>query len=125
MSEQVLERIERLLETQIKWTKINAIPHLRAIIEKNISTDEEKIVYELSDGERSTRDIEKIAKVGRTKIATLWKKWYRLGLMEKSAKYGGGRLKKSFSMSEVGIDVPAMPQSQDDINSQRTESEFE
>lgn len=125
MSEEAFERIGKLLEEQVRWTKFLATPHLREVFEKNVSTDEEKIVYELTDGERSTRDIEKIAKVGRTKVATLWKKWYKLSIMDKSTKYGGGRLKKSFSLSEVGIDVPTMPQTQEEASVQKTDGEFE
>lgn len=105
MSDEMLERIAKIAEEQLKWTKISGMTQLKSIFEQNLRTDDDKLVYELSDGERSIRDIEKITSVGRTKIAALWKKWYKMGIMERSEKYEGKRMKKSFSLSEVGIDV--------------------
>jgi hypothetical protein len=105
MSDETLERIARIAEEQLKWTKLSGMTQLKSIFEENLRTDDDKRVYELSDGERSIRDIEKITNVGRTKIAALWKKWYKMGIMERSEKYEGKRMKKSFSLSGVGIDV--------------------
>lgn len=105
MSEEVLERIARSMEEQLKWTKLSGMNQLKSILEQNLRGDDEKRVYELSDGERSTRDIERITNVGRTKIAILWKKWYKIGLMERSQKYEGKRMKRSFSLADVGMEV--------------------
>lgn len=105
MNDEMLERIAKIAEEQLKWTKLSGMTQLKSIFEQNLRTDDDKRVYELSDGERSIRDIEKITNVGRTKIAALWKKWYKMGIMERSEKYEGRRMKKSFSLSDVGIDV--------------------
>lgn len=131
MSEEILERIARIEEEklkwtkeQFKWTKLLGMGQLKSIFEQNLRDDSEKLVYELSDGERSIRDIEKITNVSRTKIATLWKKWFNMGIMEKSTKYEGKRMKRSFSLSDVGIDIPQMSTSTN--NTQVTpEAEFE
>jgi hypothetical protein len=112
MSEEVLTRIERNLSEQLKWIRLAGMSQLRTVIEQNLKTDDEKLVYELSDGEKSTRDIEKITRVGRTKIGILWKKWYNLGLMERSVEYEGKRMSRSFSLHDVGIEVPSLPQDQ-------------
>lgn len=103
--EKLLERIARSMEEQLKWTKISGMNQLKSIFEQNLKLEEEKRVYELSDGERSIRDVERITNVRRTKIASLWKKWYKMGIMERSEKYEGKRMKKSFSLLDVGIDV--------------------
>lgn len=103
--EKLLERIARSMEEQLKWTKISGMNQLKSIFEQNLKPEDEKRVYELSDGERSTRDIERLTNVSRSKIATLWKKWYKMGIMERSEKYEGKRMKKSFSLLDVGIDV--------------------
>ena len=105
MDDSTLEKIAKIMEEQLKWTKLFGMSQLRTIFEQNLRTEQEKFVYELSDGERSTRDIEKIANVSRTKIAVLWKKWYKMGLMERSLKYEGRRMKKSFSLLDVGIEI--------------------
>jgi hypothetical protein len=112
MSEEILKRIERDVSAQLKWIRVAGMSQLRSIFEQNMKTNEEKLAYELSDGERSTRDIEKLTGIGRTKIGALWRKWYRMGLMERSAKYEGKRMARSFSLQDVGIEVPPLPQGQ-------------
>lgn len=57
-----------------------------AEIEKSLKdtfiSNEEIRVYELSDGNRTTRDIEDIIGVSRQTVSNLWKKWEALGLVE-------------------------------------------
>ena len=105
MDEQILVRIEKLMEQQLKWAKLAGQSQLKTIFKETLTVEEEKMVYELSDGQRSTRDIERLTNVGRTKVATLWKKWYKMGIMEKSEKYEGKRMRRLFSLSDVGIEV--------------------
>lgn len=127
MSDATLERIARAMEEQLKWTRLAGMSQLKAIFEQNLKTDQDKLVYELSDGERSTRDIEKLTDVGRTKIGALWKKWYRMGLMERSAKYEGKRMVRTFSLEDVGMEIPPMPQTVpvQDTGQQTKVEEFE
>jgi predicted transcriptional regulator len=100
MSEAILNDIHKTLKEQLRWTRFIGVRQLK---------DDERIVYELSDGEKSTREIEGLTKVSRTTVARLWDKWYKLGLMERSEKYGGGRMKHSFSLADAGIEVPSLP----------------
>ncbi|QLH11268.1 hypothetical protein [Nitrosarchaeum sp. AC2] len=104
-TEEKLNVIAGIMAEHLRWTRLAGMEQLRTIFEKNLSSDEERKVYELSDGEKSVRDIEKITNVGRTKIAMLWKKWHNMGIMEKSEKYEGRRMKRSFSLADVGIQV--------------------
>ena len=105
ITEEKLNLIADIMTEQLRWSRLAGMEQLRTIFERNLSSNEEKIVYELSNGEMSVRDIEKLANVGRTKISSLWKKWYRMGLMEKSEMYEGKRMKRSFSLTDVGIEV--------------------
>lgn len=123
MSEAILNDIHKTLKEQLKWTRFIGVRQLKAVFEETLSKDDEKIVYELSDGERSTRDIEKLTTVGRTTVARMWDKWYKLGLMERSEKYGGGRMKRSFSLAEAGIEVPPPPTGQQSPEPQQPEGE--
>jgi hypothetical protein len=108
MSEAILNDIHKTLKEQLKWTRFIGVRQLKAVFDEMINKDDEKLVYELSDGEKSTRDIERLTNVGRTTVARLWDKWYKMGLMERSEKYGGGRMKHSFSLADAGIEVPAL-----------------
>lgn len=105
ITEEKLSLIADVMTEQLKWFRLVGMEPLRTIFEKSLTSEEEKLVYELSDGEMSVRDIEKVTNIGRTKISSLWKKWYRMGIMEKSEMYEGKRMKRSFSLADVGIEV--------------------
>ena len=97
--------IIRIFEEQLRWSKLAGLTQLKTILEQNVKDEKERSVYELSDGEKSIRDLEEMTGVSRSKIAILWKKWYGMGLMERSHKYEGKRMKKSFSLLDSGIEV--------------------
>lgn len=105
MSEEKLNLIASIMKEQLKWTKLAGRTQLKSIFENNLKTDDERRVYELSDGERSTRDIAILTNANKDKISSLWRTWYKIGIMEKSKRYEGKRMKKFFSLSEVGIEV--------------------
>jgi len=65
-----------------------------------------KIAYELSDGERSSRDIAKIIKPSHTTVGNWWDKWFKLGLVEQTEKYGGSQYTRLCSLTKMGIKMP-------------------
>jgi len=109
MNDETLNQIALTLKEHLRWARLSGLSHLKTIFEKELKTPEEKMVYELSDGEKSIRDLEKLTGVSRSRVAVLWRKWYNMGIMERSEKYEGKRMKKSFSLSDVGIDVELPP----------------
>ncbi len=105
--------IERMLENLL--IKQEEILHLlrfmayrtaRRIIEENLTKSIERRVYELSDGIRSSRDIEKaVAKeVTQRTVVTWWQKWRRLGVVEQSPRYSG-RMQRLISLEELGLAI--------------------
>ena len=100
-----LDKILYCMQEQLKLYRIVSMSQIERILNENLHDKDEKIIYELSDGGRSIRDIEKLSDASRSKIALLWKRWYRIGLMERSEKYEGKRMLKSFSLSDFGIEV--------------------
>lgn len=132
MNEVILERLVKAAEEQarsageqLKWTRLFGLGQLKSIFEKNLISDGEKLVYEYSDGLRSTRDLERMTGVGKSTIALLWKKWFKMGLMEKSEKYEGRRMRRSFSLEDAGIDIPPLINQQQVGQTQSVEDEFE
>jgi hypothetical protein len=68
------------------------------------------LAYELSDGERGTREVAKLAGIkSNATIAAYWKKWSKTGIVEASSKYQG-RYQRICSLEEVGLVVPPLPQ---------------
>ena len=99
------DRTIELLEEILLWTKYDYSETKQKMIE-HLDTDEKKIAYQLSDGEKSTRDISKKAGVHFTTIADWWRSWFKLELMEQTEKYGGSRYKRFISLTKMGIPIP-------------------
>lgn len=92
------------------WLKLSGLPLLQRLITEYLKSDEEKSVYDLSDGLRSTRDI--VTELGKngisithTTVANMWKRWATVGIVEPSKKYRG-RFARVKSLESLGIDVP-------------------
>ncbi len=99
---------KELLVTQkeaLRWLRVLAIPRLRKTIETTLTKPEEKLVYSLSDGERSVRTISKKAGVSKGTVSNYWSKWSSLGIVD-DAEGVKGRKRHIISLSELGIDIP-------------------
>ncbi|MHA1828345.1 MAG: hypothetical protein ACTSX6_06825 [Candidatus Heimdallarchaeaceae archaeon] len=97
-----------LLEELLKWTKASTRPTIKKIFLENLTTDSEKIIYELSDGESSPK-IAKKAGIDPSTVRDYWKKWADAGIMEICPNYKR-RCCKIFTLSELGIEVPETSQ---------------
>lgn len=89
------------------WTKFGGFTSFKSIVDRVLTTDTDKMVYELSDGERSTRDIarESYINLSHATVANMWQKWLEYGLVEPSKRYKG-RFKKIISLRALGISIP-------------------
>ena len=92
------------------WVKVSGLPSIRRAAYENLRDDESKLVYELSDGQRSTREItEELKKSGKvithTTVANMWKRWAAVSLVEPSERYQG-RFRKVASLESFGIEAP-------------------
>jgi len=119
-----LKSIEQKLDQLLKWTRFAGMQQLRTIMTQNLETDTEMLVYELSDGERTTREIARLAGVGsNATIAKYWKKWTKIGIVEPSEKRRG-RYQRICSLEAVGLTVPPMLQEDtQQIEAERSEEE--
>jgi hypothetical protein len=109
---EVLKSIENKLNQLLKWTRFAGLQQLRNVLTQNLTTDKELLIYELSDGERTTRDIATIVRVGsNATIASYWKKWSKLGIVEPSQKRQG-RFQRICSLEEVGLTIPPISETQ-------------
>lgn len=101
------DKIIELLEDIARWSRLQGMEKLRAVITTNLKTQSELLVYELSDGERSTRDIETVSRIGESTVGNYWQRRQRLGIVEKSRKFEG-RWKRLCSLEDLGIEVPKL-----------------
>ena len=98
-----------LLHELLKWTGFIGKQQLKLLLIDNLKEDDEKVVYELSDG-KSLREIEGICKkngysISYTTIRNYWDKWAPIGIVEPSKRFTG-RYERIISLKEVGIEFP-------------------
>lgn len=111
MSEEarILRKIDSKLDQLLKWTRFAGMQQLREILAQNLTDDTLMLIYECSDGNRSSREIAKLVGVRSNQtVVNYWKKWSSLGIVEPSPKYKG-RFQRICSLEEVGLTVPPTP----------------
>jgi transposase-like protein len=110
------------------WTRFENFPKLRKILLDTLTTDEEKRAYELTDGERSRRDIARKIGVSNSTIQSWWNKWYNLGILEPSGKRKG-RPQKIVALEDMGIEAPKgfakKPKFKEKVSKEETEQNQE
>lgn len=122
LSEPILKVIASTLKDLLKWSRFSGMQQLRSVLVQNLTTDEEMLAYELSDGLRGTREVAKMTGIGsNATVARMWKKWSKIGIVEPSEKVLG-RFQRICSLEEVGLTVPQLPQQTKPV-SDRTEEE--
>ncbi|MBS1261355.1 MAG: hypothetical protein MAG453_00676 [Calditrichaeota bacterium] len=107
--EQLLREQRIMIEEQKSINRLlRFVAHRQAreLIETRLEKGIERRVYELSDGFRSSRDIEKAVnkEVTQRTVVTWWQKWRRLGLVEQSPRYSG-RMQKVLPLEELGLSI--------------------
>lgn len=104
---ELLEKLDEL----IFWTKLSAMPNIRKVIVDNLRSDIDKLVYQLSDENRSTREIADIITRGGRNIShvtvmNMWKKWAILDMVMPSGRRG--RYRRIVSLESIGIEIPPL-----------------
>ena len=101
------DRIIALLEETLIWLKFIA-GNFREVLIRELTEDKDKIIYELSNGLRTTRQIAKLSGVNHATVANKWKKWHELGIVKEASAWKG-RFKHLCSLKEIGINVTDLP----------------
>ncbi len=96
-------QIVELLSNILRWTKIGAL-NLREALPRELATEQQRLVYELSDGERSSRDVSALSGVSYGTVAAWWRRWRELGFVDDSPKYSN-RAQRLCSLRMLGIQV--------------------
>lgn len=106
MSETATSRVEELLSEILKWMRFAGAKEVKGVLTSALDTDQKKLVYHLSDGDKGTVEIANQSGVSDFTVRTYWKQWSKLGIVEAIKVRRGDRYKKSFDLEDFGIDVP-------------------
>lgn len=104
------DEILKTLKEILKWIRFSGSQHVKEVLISSIQSDDvEKIlIYHLTDGTRSSRQIADIAKINYQRVTRNWSQWARLGIIESVGTVAGGgqRYKKSFDLEDFGYKIP-------------------
>lgn len=99
-----------LLDEIRRWLKLNALDKVKDKFDRLVLNDDKMtekdnlIIFHLSDGDNSTKEISKYVSVSRETVRTRQKEWASAGLLEKKSSYSP--YNKLVQLDELGISVP-------------------
>lgn len=89
------------IRLQTAWLRVLATPVLREELNRVLTNDKRRAVYELSTGNATTREVASAAGVGAGTVSRWWTEWEGLGLMRPAGRQG--RVAHIMSLSTLGI----------------------
>lgn len=90
------------LKVQTAWLRVIGLQAIKDLIKEEMKSEQDRSIYELSDGLRPTREIAKEVGSSHMKVATKWNKWASIGLVMPSESRKG-RFKKIVALEDLGI----------------------
>lgn len=100
-----LDESQKMLLDIARWLRFQNIGKLKEVLLAELDTDEKKLAFENTDGERGIEEVSRGSGAPQDTTYGWWKKWFNLGILETS-ETRKGRLRKICSLEEVGIKVP-------------------
>jgi len=94
-----------LLREILKWIRFSGMKEVRHVLNTVLDSLQKRRIYQLSDGDNSSRDIAKSADVSDATVRNYWRVWAKAGIVEPVKAGTGDRYKRTFDLEELGIDV--------------------
>jgi len=105
MHESIEEKIVKLLEEILRWTRFQGWRNVKDVLTDVLTDDLSKLIYHYSDG-RSSRQIAQKVSVSHATVLRYWRKWAKVGIVEPIKVGSGIRYRKMFNLEDFGIEVP-------------------
>jgi len=109
----VTEDTDDILRDIRQWVKIIGIQEAKYVMDEALSAEDSeaqeelRIIYHLTDGEHSTRDIAEYVSVGRQAVSNRQSSWSKMGLLEK--EHSRAPHEHVISLEEAGLEAPEIP----------------
>ena len=87
-------RAEELLAEILKWIKFAGAKEVREVLASTLDTDQKRLIYYLSDGNRGSVEIAKLAATSDRAVRRFWESWARQGIVDSIKVRGGERYKE-------------------------------
>jgi hypothetical protein len=106
----ILREQNQLLREMLKYLRFMGSSQITAAVEKTLTNDKLKLVYQLSDGKNTSTIISKLTGVNQPRVSELWRQWVVMGLGDAITASGGSRFRRAFDLKAIGIPVPEVKQ---------------
>ena len=95
-------QVIQLLTEIVRWQRFQNRQALRKQLEEILSSDADRLIYDLTDGKKSQPQIAKAAKVSQPTISYKWKAWRKLGIIYELPEEPG-RCRHLASLEALGL----------------------
>lgn len=125
----VSDEVIEVLQDIRRWLKIIGLQEAKPLLTDALSSEDEeeqkelRIIYHLTDGEHSTRDIASRISYSRFYISSRYSEWSNMGLIERDSP--NSSYHHIVSLEEAGIEVPDIPDPEDSSEGDDEESDSE
>ena len=99
-----------------------SLTYVSLIFHSALDTVQKRIIYQLSDGNKTIFEIAKAASASDHTIRRYWETWARQGIVESLKVRGGERYKKTFELEDFGIEVSQVIKEKDVSNQKKMEA---
>ena len=103
----LLQEIADSLRELVIWTRVIGYPIVKQTLETVLGSDEKRLVYHLTDGQRSVKEIQKLTGINARYISEWGQEWERLGIASPSRVSSvRGRRQRTFDLVDFGLEIP-------------------
>ena len=103
----LFQEIAESLHELVTWMRGIGYPTVKQILETVLDSDEKRLVYHLTDGQRTIAEVQKLTGVNARFISEWGQEWERIGIAEQSyVSKTRGRRQRVFDLAAFGISIP-------------------
>lgn len=99
-----LKEIELRLNEICMWLRFQNRSALKVLLEDVLRSKRDRLVYKLTNGSNSAKEIAQAAGVSQPRISQIWARWKELGIVMELTGVRG-RYKHICSPSELGLEI--------------------
>lgn len=104
----VAVKILLILEELLHWEKFSSFKNVKTELSEILDSNEKKIVYYLSDGKNTRKDVSQKSNVNPSSIFRYWKEWKEAAIGGSIPVNRGYRFKSYFNLADFGL-LPKIP----------------
>lgn len=108
-----------LLKQIVSWLRFQSIDKAKTAVDKHLDTDQKKAAFEMTDGLWNASSLASKIGVSNVTIGNWWEIWFSAGMLVEHDK----TYKKLFSLSDLGIEAPAIARANGDLVGARAKKE--